>query len=226
MPAPLVIAIDGYSSCGKSTLARELAGELGFMYIDSGAMYRAVTFYFLEKNIDLEDTKAIESALKEIDIELETGKGDTKVRLNGRDISESIRQMPVSHRVSQVSALPQVRREMIKLQREMGKKGNIVMDGRDIGTAVFPDATLKIFMTAHPHVRARRRYDELLEKGIKVSLEEVYENLVRRDQEDTTRAQNPLTKADDAWVLDNSNMTRADQLRWVMEKINAKINNA
>ncbi|MFS8617065.1 MAG: (d)CMP kinase [Solitalea sp.] len=221
MPAPFIIAIDGYSSCGKSTLAREVARELGFTYVDSGAMYRAATFYFLEKNIDLEDSKAIGEALDEMLIELESGEGDTLVRLNGRDISEAIRQMPVSNLVSKVSAIPQVRRKMVGLQRKIGEMGNIVMDGRDIGTAVFPEATLKIFMTAHPRIRARRRYDELLARGQEVSLEEVYRNLIKRDYEDTTRLQNPLVKADDAWELDNSHMTRREQLAWVLEKVNA-----
>lgn len=154
-------------------------------------------------------------------IELESGEGDTLVRLNGRDISEAIRQMPVSNLVSKVSAIPQVRRKMVGLQRKIGEMGNIVMDGRDIGTAVFPEATLKIFMTAHPRIRARRRYDELLARGQEVSLEEVYRNLIKRDYEDTTRLQNPLVKADDAWELDNSHMTRREQLAWVLEKVNA-----
>lgn len=223
MPAPFIIAIDGYSSCGKSTLARAVACELGYTYIDSGAMYRAVAFYFLQKNIDLEDSKAISRALDEIKIDLKTGREDVRVFLNGQDISEAIRQMPVSNLVSRVSALPEVRHKMVNLQREMGRTGNIVMDGRDIGTVVFPHASLKVFMTADPRIRARRRYDELQARGLRVSIEEVYRNLLHRDREDTTRIESPLVKAADALVLDNSHMTRREQLDWIMEKVKAKL---
>lgn len=223
MPAPFIIAIDGYSSCGKSTLARAVACELGYTYIDSGAMYRAVAFYFLQKNIDLQDSKAISKALDEIKIELETSREGVRVSLNGRDISEAIRQMPVSNLVSRVSALPEVRHKLVKLQREMGRTGNIVMDGRDIGTVVFPHASLKVFMTADPRVRARRRYDELQARGLGVSMEEVYRNLLHRDREDTSRSESPLVKAADALVLDNSYMTRREQLDWIMEKVKAKL---
>lgn len=223
MPAPFIIAIDGYSSCGKSTLARAVACELGYTYVDSGAMYRAVAFYFLQKNIDLEDSKAISRALDEIKIDLKTGREDVRVFLNGQDISEAIRQMPVSNLVSRVSALPEVRHKMVNLQREMGRTGNIVMDGRDIGTVVFPHASLKVFMTADPRIRARRRYDELQARGLRVSIEEVYRNLLHRDREDTTRIESPLVKAADALVLDNSHMTRREQLDWIMEKVKAKL---
>ncbi|HEY9559391.1 MAG TPA: (d)CMP kinase [Anseongella sp.] len=219
MSTPFIIAIDGYSSCGKSTLARAAAAELDFVYVDSGAMYRAVTFYFLQKNIDLEDPEQISNALDDVQIELGTGKESEKVWLNGRDISNEIRQMPVSNLVSTVSAIPAVRRKMVKLQKEMGKKGNIVMDGRDIGTKVFPQAPLKIFMTAQPHIRAQRRYDELRKKGETVSLEEVYRNLLDRDRDDTTRKESPLVQAPDALVLDNSEMSRREQLEWIMEKV-------
>lgn len=241
MPEPFIIAIDGHSSCGKSTLARAIAGELGFTYVDSGAMYRAVTFHFLQKNIELQDTEAVKAALEEINIELKTRpkgrsgqeglngrKGvreqeELKVLLNGRDVSEAIRQMPVSNLVSQVSAIPEVRHKMVKLQQKMGKEENLVMDGRDIGTVVFPDASLKIFMTAAPDVRARRRYEELRAKGIEVSLEEIYRNLMERDYEDTTRTKSPLVKAHDALELDNSDMSREEQLSWIMEKIKNRL---
>lgn len=223
MPVPFIIAIDGHSSCGKSTLARAVAGELGFIYVDSGAMYRAVTFYFLEKNIDLQDNEAVKAALDQVNIELKAGQEGMQVFLNGRDISGDIRQMPVSNLVSRVSAIPEVRDKMVKLQQDMGKKEDLVMDGRDIGTVVFPHASLKIFMTADPGVRARRRYEELRARGLAVSLEEILENLLERDHEDTTRARSPLLKAPDALELDNSGMSREEQLSWIMEKIKERL---
>ncbi|QEC52738.1 cytidylate kinase [Anseongella ginsenosidimutans] len=223
MPVPFIIAIDGHSSCGKSTLARAVAGELGFIYIDSGAMYRAVTFYFLKKNIDLQDNEAVKAALDQINIELKAGQEGMQVFLNGRDITGDIRKMPVSNLVSKVSAIPEVRDKMVKLQRDMGKKENLVMDGRDIGTVVFPQASLKIFMTADPGVRARRRYEELRAKGLAVSLEEIHKNLLKRDHEDTTRAWSPLLKAPDALELDNSCMSREEQLSWIMKKIKERL---
>src|SRR6201990_2294541 len=172
----IVIAIDGYSSCGKSTLAKALAQKLHFIYVDSGAMYRAVTLYFLRNNIDLNNRRQIAEALAHIHLNFHSRDYETHITLNDEEVSEEIRQMPVSENVSPVSAIHEVRVEMVKQQQRMGKSKNIVMDGRDIGTAVFPDADVKIFMTADPKVRAERRYKELLPKNPDITLEEVFEN--------------------------------------------------
>ncbi len=209
------IAIDGYSSCGKSTLAKALAKEFGYVYVDSGAMYRCVTLYFLQNNIDLTSDDAIQKALKEIEIDFE----ENKVFLNGTDVSEEIRSMQISNAVSRVSAIKAVRHAMVYLQQNIGIKQNLVMDGRDIGTTVFPKAQLKIFMTAHPMIRAQRRYKELLENGKSVPLDEVMANLNMRDYEDTHREESPLTQAEDAVVLDNSFMTPVEQLEFVRERL-------
>src|SRR6201985_3220384 len=173
----IVVAIDGYSSCGKSTLAKALAKELHFIYVDSGAMYRAVALYFLRNNIDLKDSEQIAAALKEIHLNFHSRDYQTHITLNDEEVSEEIRQMPVSDNVSAVAALREVRHEMVRQQQRMGRLKNIVMDGRDIGTTVFPDASLKIFMTADPKVRAERRYKELHEKNPDITLEEVFENI-------------------------------------------------
>jgi len=214
-----VIAIDGYSSCGKSTIAKALAKKLHFIYIDSGAMYRAVTLYFIRHQIDLNDPLLVEKALNSIHINFEYHNEQTFVFLNDEDISEEIRQMPVSERVSQVSAIKSVRTEMVRQQQRMGKSKNIIMDGRDIGTVVFPDATLKFFMTADPAIRAKRRYKELIAKGEKVSREEIYENLALRDHQDTTREESPLIQAADAIVLDNSTIDQETQLEFALSYI-------
>jgi len=215
----IVIAIDGYSSCGKSTIAKALAKKLHFIYIDSGAMYRAVTLYFIRHQIDLNDPLLVEKALNSIHINFEYHNEQTFVFLNDEDISEEIRQMPVSERVSQVSAIKSVRTEMVRQQQRMGKSKNIIMDGRDIGTVVFPDATLKFFMTADPAIRAKRRYKELIAKGEKVSREEIYENLALRDHQDTTREESPLIQAADAIVLDNSTIDQETQLEFALSYI-------
>lgn len=214
-----MIAIDGYSSCGKSTIAKALAKKLHFIYIDSGAMYRAVTLYFIRHQIDLNDPLLVEKALNSIHINFEYHNEQTFVFLNDEDISEEIRQMPVSERVSQVSAIKSVRTEMVRQQQRMGKSKNIIMDGRDIGTVVFPDATLKFFMTADPAIRAKRRYKELIAKGEKVSLEEIYENLALRDHQDTTREESPLIQAADAILLDNSTIDQETQLEFALSYI-------
>jgi len=219
MSKNIVIAIDGYSSCGKSTIAKALAKKLHFIYIDTGAMYRAVTLYFLRNKIDLNNPVAVNTALDNININLDNHNEQTLVLLNEEDVSEEIRQMPVSEKVSQVSAIKAVRTEMVKQQQRMGKSKNIIMDGRDIGTVVFPDATLKFFMTADPHIRAERRYKELINKGEKVSLEEIYENLALRDHQDTTREESPLSKANDAIVLDNSTINQEMQLEFALTYI-------
>jgi CMP/dCMP kinase len=215
----IVIAIDGYSSCGKSTTAKALAAQLGYSYIDSGAMYRAVTLYFLQNYIELTNPKAIEKALEAIDIKFvfnqELNKSETF--LNGLNIENEIRQMYVSDNVSEVSAIPAVRHAMVLQQQRLGRKKGVVMDGRDIGTTVFPDAELKIFMTSDMFIRAKRRQDEYLANEILVEFEEVIKNLEKRDLIDTTRDESPLRKADDAFLLDNTYMTIEEQVEYVFE---------
>lgn len=212
---PINIAIDGYSSCGKSTLAKALAKDVQFTYIDSGAMYRCVTLYVMQQQIPIDDAESIIKSLPNIhiDVNFET------FLLNGVDVSKEIRKMEISQRVSQVSTIKEVRQDMVRMQRLLGDKQNIVMDGRDIGTTVFPKAQLKIFMTAHPMIRAQRRFKEMVEKGEDSSLEEVMANLNMRDYEDTHRKESPLTKADDAIVLDNSFLTPEEQLSFVKQKM-------
>lgn len=216
----LVVAIDGYSSCGKSTLAKALAKKLGFIYIDSGAMYRAVTLYFLRNHIDVNDARSVKDALDHIELNFHSRDYESHITLNGEEVSEEIRQMPVSENVSEVSANKQVRHEMVKQQQRMGKSKNIVMDGRDIGTTVFEDAQVKIFMTADPKIRAERRFKELRSKGDELTtLEEVFENIAHRDYADTTRIESPLTRAEDAIVLDNTDLTPAEQLEFALRQV-------
>ena len=220
----IVIAIDGFSSNGKSTMAKSLAKQIGYIYIDSGAMYRAVTLYCIQQNL-FEDGKLNESRLhdeiKNIKIEFhlnkDTGAPDTY--LNGEKVESAIRSMEVSSRVSIVSAIPFVRHAMVALQQKMGESKGIVMDGRDIGTVVFPDAEMKVFVTADATIRAQRRFDELRSKGnTETTFDEVLENLKSRDHMDQTRAESPLIKADDAILLDNSHMTIDEQMQWLLEK--------
>jgi len=217
----IIIAIDGYSSCGKSTVAKALASKLHYVYVDSGAMYRAVTLYFLRRQIPLDDEKAVAQALENIHLDFHKEQGITKIYLNDEDVSEEIRQMPVSEKVSAVSAIKAVRKAMVRQQQKMGSRKNLVMDGRDIGTAVFPDAQVKIFMTADPKVRAERRYLELINKGEKITLEEVFENLAHRDYQDTTRKESPLVRAEDAIILDNTDMNEEEQLQFVLDRLSA-----
>lgn len=219
MSKNIVVAIDGYSSCGKSTLAKALAKKLHFVYIDSGAMYRAVTLYLLRNNIDLNDALKVEHALSDIHLNFHSRDYQTHILLNDEEVSDEIRQMAVSENVSAVSAIKAVRTEMVKQQQRMGKSKNIVMDGRDIATAVFPDAQVKIFMTADPKIRAERRYKELIASGINVTLEEVFENLAHRDYADTTRKESPLVRAKDAIVLDNTEMDQEEQLGFALEQV-------
>jgi cytidylate kinase len=216
----LVVAIDGYSSCGKSTLAKALAKQLGFIYIDSGAMYRAVTLYFLRNHIDMTDHAAAVDALQHIELNFHSRDYESHITLNGEEVSEEIRQMPVSENVSEVSAIKEVRTEMVKQQQRMGKSKNIVMDGRDIGTTVFKDAQVKLFMTADPKIRAERRFKELQSKGDSdTTLEEVFENLAHRDYADTTRKESPLIRAEDAIILDNTAITPDEQLEFALNKV-------
>lgn len=219
----IVIAIDGYSSCGKSTVAKAVAKELNFVFVDSGAMYRAVTLYFLRHGIDFNDQSAVVEALDNIQIDFVPQVDSTAdILLNGENVSEEIRAMAVSDKVSEVAAIKAVRTAMVAQQQALGSRRNIVMDGRDIGTTVFPDADLKIFMTADPEVRAARRYVELKAKGQSVSLDEIRENLAHRDHIDSTREESPLRQADDAVVLDNSAMNHDTQLQFVLDLV-AKI---
>ncbi|MCX2479947.1 (d)CMP kinase [Pedobacter sp. MC2016-15] len=216
----LVVAIDGYSSCGKSTLAKALAKKLGFIYIDSGAMYRAVTLYFLRNHIDMTNHDAIVDALQHIELNFHSRDYESHITLNGEEVSEEIRKMPVSENVSEVSAIKEVRTEMVRQQQRMGKSKNIVMDGRDIGTTVFADAQVKFFMTADPKIRAERRYKELQSKGdTETSLEDVFENLAHRDYADTTRKESPLVRAEDAIILDNTDITQEEQLQFALNKV-------
>jgi cytidylate kinase len=215
----IVVAIDGYSSCGKSTLAKALAKKLHFIYVDSGAMYRAVALYFLRNNIDVHNHEQIIQALKNIHLNFHSRDYQTHITLNDEEVSEEIRLMPVSEKVSEVAAIHEVRREMVKQQQRMGHSKNIVMDGRDIGTTVFPHATVKIFMTADPKVRAERRFKEITVKNPEITLEDVFENLAHRDYQDTTREESPLVRADDAIILDNTDLTPAEQLEFALDKV-------
>lgn len=211
-----IIAIDGFSSCGKSTLAKALAKKLNFVFIDSGAMYRAVTLYFIREQIDMNSEEAVSKALDLIHIDFIPNIEKTEIHLNDEDISDEIRQMYISDKVSEVSALKAVRKAMVAQQQKLGKRRNIIMDGRDIGTTVFPDADLKIFMTADPMVRAERRYLELTAKGEHVTMKDVMENLAHRDHIDSTREESPLRQAEDAIVLDNSDLNQDEQLEFVI----------
>jgi cytidylate kinase len=219
MSKNIVVAIDGYSSCGKSTLAKALAKKLHFIYVDSGAMYRAVTLYFLRNNINQHDIGQVSDALNHIHLNFHSRDYETHITLNDEEVSDEIRQMPVSDNVSAVSAIHEVRVEMVKQQQRMGKSKNIVMDGRDIGTAVFPHADVKIFMTADPKVRAERRYKELVGKNSEITLEEIFKNIANRDYQDTTRKESPLVRADDAIILDNTNLTPEQQLKFALDKV-------
>jgi len=219
MSKNIVVAIDGYSSCGKSTLAKALAKKLHFVYVDSGAMYRAVTLYFLRNLVDITSQEAVTEALENIHLDFHARDYKTHITLNGEEVSNLIRDMKISEMVSPVSALKKVRTEMVNQQQRMGKSANIVMDGRDIGTTVFPDANLKIFMTADPKVRAERRYKEMIAKGDRISLEEVFENLAHRDFLDTTRTESPLKRAEDAIILDNTELTPEEQLNFALNQV-------
>lgn len=219
----IIIAIDGFSSCGKSTFAKAIAARLGYIFIDTGAMYRAVTLYALDHGAirsGIVDEEAVVRLLGEIAITFRFNpeRGASDIYVNG-DLAEGrIRTIEVSNCVSRVSAIPEVRRKLVAMQQEMGRRRGVVMDGRDIGTVVFPDAELKLFMTADPVVRARRRYDELRAKGDAVSLEEIERNVRERDRADMSRAVSPLRQAEDAIVLDNSHMSVEEQMTWFLRE--------
>ncbi len=220
----ITIAIDGHSSCGKSTMAKKLAQSLGYIYVDTGAMYRSVTLYALHNNLFNEDstvkTDCLKEKMDEIKISFkfneETQKANTY--LNGENVENEIRGMEVSSHVSPIATIPFVREAMVEQQRLMGKDKGVVMDGRDIGTTVFPDAELKIFVTASAEVRAQRRYDELTAKGEKADYEDILKNVQERDYIDSHREVSPLKQADDALLLDNSNMTIEEQNEWILNK--------
>jgi CMP/dCMP kinase len=223
----ITIAIDGYSSCGKSTIAKQLASKLNYTYVDSGAMYRAITLFAIENTLATKESVNKEELIRQldtidVDLKYDVETGGVTTFLNGRNVEEDIRSMRVSEVVSFVSVIREVRAKLRSIQQELGKRGGVVMDGRDIGTAVFPNAELKIFMTASPDVRAQRRFDELKSKGKEVSFDEVKANLVSRDKEDTSRKEDPLIQAEDALVLDNSNLTPSEQLElalsWAAER--------
>jgi len=219
----IVIAVDGYSSCGKSTVAKALSKRLKYAYIDTGAMYRAVCLYLIENNIDVFDFEKVVSVLPQIELYFEWKDGNSHIFLNGRDVSERIRDMDVSSLVSEVSTISEVRKMLVRQQKEMGKKKGIVMDGRDIGTVVFPDAELKIFLVADKEIRVDRRFLELQQKGNTIAREEVSHNLSHRDHIDSTRLDSPLKKADDAVEVDNSNLTEAQQLELIYDLVLDKI---
>lgn len=222
----ITVAIDGFSSSGKSTMARRLASEVNYRYIDSGAMYRAVALYGLRHGSVNEDgtldEAALTASLPDIEIDFKVmPDGSQHTMLNGEDVEGEIRQLRVSNVVSPVAAVVPVRHRLVALQQSMGQSKGIVMDGRDIGTTVFPDAELKIYVDASAHTRAERRYKEMVEKGVEVTFEDVLANVMQRDEIDRNRAESPLRKADDAISLDNSNMTPEEQNAWLLEKFNA-----
>jgi len=222
------IAIDGYSSCGKSTLAKDIAKELDYKYIDSGAMYRAATLFFLEADINIKDHEAVAERLDDIEIHFEYENGHPMTFLNGKNVEKDIRKMEVAKAVSHLAVISSVRQKLVSQQQILGADKGVVMDGRDISTVVFPDAELKIFVTAEIDIRADRRFKELQEKGIESNLEDIRVNLRDRDFIDSTREDSPLTQTDDAILLDNSNLDRNSQLQkameWAMERI--ELNNS
>lgn len=223
----LVIAIDGWSSCGKSTLAKALAARINYLYIDSGAMYRAVAFYAIQKDLDVvNNPESLVTHLDEIKISFKQGKETNHILLQDQIVDDFIRSPQVSNIVSEVAAISAVRRKLVSIQQELGVKGGIVMDGRDIGTVVFPKADLKLFITADKEVRARRRYDELIEKGVNVTMDKVLANLEHRDEIDSTRVDSPLRKADNAIEIDTTRLSRLEQLDLAYSYTYKKLNSS
>jgi len=221
----IIVAVDGYSSCGKSTTAKGVAARLGYAYIDTGAMYRAVTLYFQQNHVSYTNPREVAKALEKIKISFrhnaETGRSETY--LNGANVEDEIRKLYIANQVSEVSAISEVRRAMVAQQQQMGRKRGVVMDGRDIGTVVFPDAELKVFMTAEPLIRAQRRQIELFAKGDMLDTEEILENIKKRDSIDTTRLDSPLRQADDALLIDTSLMTLEGQIEQLWQLAQEKI---
>ena len=223
----ITIAIDGHSSCGKSTMAKDLAREVGYIYVDTGAMYRAVTLYALRHELFNADgtikESELQSSMSQISINQRLVDGKTTTFLNGENVERDIRSLEVSSHVSPIAALPFVRTALVAQQQKMGREGGIVMDGRDIGTTVFPHAELKIFVTASAEVRAQRRYDELQQKGMPADYNDILKNVQERDYIDSHREVSPLRQADDALLLDNSNMTIPEQKQWLLDHFNKVI---
>lgn len=230
MSKKITIAIDGYSSTGKSTIAKQLAKVMGYVYVDSGAMYRAMTLFAMNKNWISEGHLDKEKLLTSLDsvslsFELNPTIGYAEIFLNGVNVENQIRTIQVSNLVSKIAAISQVRKKMVTIQKKIGKDKGVVMDGRDIGTVVFPDAELKLFMTSSAEIRAQRRYDELIASGQKVSFEEVFNNVVERDRIDTSRADSPLIKAEDAIEIDNSHLTKEEQFKKVLQLSRRRLGN-
>lgn len=223
----ITIAIDGHSSCGKSTMAKNLAREIGYVYVDTGAMYRAVTLFALRNGLFRKDgsieTDRLKGMLPEIHIDQQMIDGGTQTFLNGENVERDIRSMQVSSHVSPIATLSFVREKLVEQQQQMGRNGGIVMDGRDIGTVVFPEAELKIFVTASAEVRAMRRFKELQEKGMAADYDDILKNVVERDRIDSTRAVSPLRQADDALLLDNSHLTIEEQQAWLLDQYRQRV---
>ncbi|MFT6814434.1 MAG: cytidylate kinase [Sphingobacteriales bacterium] len=216
---PIIIAIDGHSSCGKSTVAKELAKRFNLKYLDTGAMFRAVCLYFIQKKVNLNNKLQVISALADIELTFKTVNQQQHIYLNSEDVEEEIRLPHISDKVSEVSTIAEVRSLLLALQRKIASKESSILDGRDIGTVVFPNADLKIFMTAEPKIRAQRRLEELQAKNVAITLEEVLENLTKRDKIDSERKISPLKQAEDAFVLDNSYLNRDEQFAILEDKI-------
>lgn len=225
MPDKIIITIDGSSSCGKSTLAKQLANKLDYLYIDSGAMYRAITLYFLRNNIDFSDEKDIRKGISNITIDffVNNKSGQSEIYLNGENVEYIIRDLVVAEKVSEVASLKDVRSFAVKAQQKLGENKGIVMDGRDIGTTVFPHAEVKIFMTADEAVRVERRFAEMFEKNPNITLDEVKTNIAMRDYIDSNRAISPLRKAEDAVILDNTKLTIKEQLLFALKLVNSQL---
>jgi cytidylate kinase len=223
MKKPVIIAIDGFSACGKSTLARDISKKLDYIYIDSGAMYRAVTYYFLKNNLDVKDNELVQKTIDKIHLHFERNNNKTEIYLSGGNVESKIRSQTVSEKVSQIAAISAVRKKMVELQRTFASGESVVMDGRDIGTVVFPNADVKLFITADIQERTKRRYLELKEKGHKINKNQVEKNLKERDHLDSTREDSPLRKANDAILIDNTQLSRKQQLNVALEKIKEKL---
>ncbi len=223
MKKPVIIAIDGFSACGKSTLARDISKELDYIYIDSGAMYRAVTYYFLKNNLDVKDNELVQKTIDKIHLHFERHNNKTEIYLSGGNVESKIRSQTVSEKVSQIAAISAIRKKMVELQRTYASGESVVMDGRDIGTVVFPNADVKLFITADIQERTKRRYLELKEKGHKINRNEVEKNLKARDHLDSTREDSPLRKANDAILIDNTQLSQKQQLNVALEKIKEKL---
>lgn len=219
----IIVALDGYSSCGKSSTAKKVAAALSYAFIDSGAMYRAVALYFVNNKVDYKDLDQVKKALPEIHItfQFNPDRQASDTFLNGENVESEIRKMYISDLVSSISSIPEVRHAMVAQQQQMGKEKGIVMDGRDIGTVVFPQAEVKIFMSAEPLIRAKRRQIELSAKGEQVSIEDILENLQKRDEADSKRSEGPLKRAEDAIDLDTSYRTMEDQVKFVLDQVDA-----